>query len=174
MLTKTQSKERDMKVVEFISKIPCYSDTIQRLFYPTIQVANKHLKILYDYGYIKKYRKFAHERYFYYTKPKKHREHYDKIARTYYWFVQNDYEILDFKVQENINGVMPDLLLQIKQDNIIVDLPVEIEHTNIKQTVKKYQKTDFNNLILVSSLPTGIIESEYVKMLYNINFKELE
>ncbi len=174
MLTKTQSKERDMKVIEFVSKIPCYTDTLCKIFYSSQRMTNHHLNILYKDGYIKRYRKFAHERYFYYTKPKKHREHYDKIARTYYWFVQNGYKIIDFKVQENTNGVMPDLLLQVKQDDSIVDLPVEVEHTNIKQTVKKYQKTDFDNLILVSSLPTGVIESEYVKMLYNINFKELE
>jgi len=177
MLTKTQSKERDMKVVEFISMIPCYSDTIQKMFYNSGSMANKHLKDLSDYGYIKKYRKFAQDKYFYYNgKLKSRRDHYDKIARTYNWIQQNNFKILNCSVQKRIDNVEPDLLLEVKQNDNSYTLAVEIEcsNKNIKKTISKYGNTNFNNLFLVSQLPTGIIESEYVKLLYNINFKELE
>jgi predicted transcriptional regulator len=177
MLTKTQSKERDMKVVEFVNLIPCFSDTIQKIFYQSRSMANDHLSKLVNYGYIKRHRKFAHERYFYYTgKLKKRKDHYDIIAKTYHWLQQNDYEIINCKVQQRQNNIEPDMIIEIKQDNNICAVAVEIERANknIKNTIKKYQNTEFNNLFLVSHLPTGMIKSEYINLLYNINFKELE
>lgn len=179
-LTKTQSKERDMKVVEFIKMIPCYSNTIAKIFYPSECMSSIHLKRLEDYGYIKRYRKFAHEHYFCYTgKLKTHKNHYDIIARVYCWLLQNGYEILDYKVQTQEQGIRPDLILKIKQNNKIGILAVEVERSygNLQTTIKKYGKTNFNSLLLVSHMPTGVIKNEYeeyIQKLNNINFKELE
>lgn len=178
-LTKKQSKERDMKVVEFIKMIPCYSNTITKIFYTSTRMANKHLEQLYDYGYINRYRKFAHENYFYYTgKLKTHRKHYDIIARVYHWLEQNNYEILNCKVQVQEQGIRPDLILEIKQNNKVGILTVEIERSygNLKHTIKKYGETDFNSLLLVSHMPTDKVEGyeEYIQKVNNINFKELE
>ena len=176
-LTKKQSKERNMKVVEFISMIPCCSDTIQKIFYPnkTQRFANQHLTILVEDGYIKRDRKNSNEKYFYYTKPKKHKEHYDIMAKTYLWLLKNDYEILDCKVQQNINGVMPDLYVTIKRDGEIGTLAIEIErsYSNIKATIRKYENKGFDSVLLVSNLKTQIISNDYIKVLFNLNFKDL-
>lgn len=177
MLTKTQSKERDMKVVKFIQTIPCYSNTIAKQFYSSQRLANQHLKLLHEQGYINKYRKFAHEPYFYYTgKLKSHREHFDLIAKSYCWLLAHNFNIINYNVQLKINGIMPDLIAEIEKDNKKGILAVEIERSygNLKQTIKKYGNTEFKSLLLVSHLPTGAIESEYIEKLYNINFKELE
>jgi len=177
MLTKTQSKERDMQVVEFIKTIPCFSDTIQKMFYSSQRMTNKHLQYLCDYGYIKRYRKFAHERYFYYSgKLKSQREHLDIAAKTYHWLQLNGFEILNCKLQSNLDGIKPDLVVEIKKDGKNGTLAVEIERSygNLKNTIKKYNDKSFKSLLLVSHLPTGNIETEYIEKLYNINFKELE
>ena len=177
MLSNKQSKERDMKVVEFINNFPCYSDTILKMFYNSRSMSNEHLKKLYDYGYIKRDRKHAHEKYFYYTGKKRSRkEHYDIMAKTYCWMIKNEYDIINVKVQQRQSNIEPDMLLEINQDGKICVVAVEIERAikNIKNTIKKYQDTEYKNLFLISDLPTGITQSEYVDLLYNINFKELE
>jgi len=176
-LTNTQSKERDNQVVEFIKLIPCYSDTIQKMFYTSQRMANKHLEHLYKYSHIKRYRKFAHEKYFYYTgKLKSQREHLDIAAKTYFWLQQNGYEILNCKLQQIQQGIKPDLVVELKRNNKITTVAIEIERSygNLKQTIKKYENTDFKSVLLISNLPTGNIENEYIQNLNNINFKELE
>lgn len=175
-LTKTQSKERNMKVVEFVSKIPCYSDTIQKIFYSSRKSANEHLKKLFEDGYLKRDRKLASDKYFYYVKPKTHKDHYDIMAKTYYWVLQNGYKILDCKVQQIINGLMPDLYLTISRNGEIGTLAVEIErsYSNIKATIRKYENKGFESVLLVSHLQEKVIENDYIKVLYNINIKELD
>lgn len=166
-----------MKVVEFVNNFPCYSDTILKMFYNSRSMCNDHLKKLHDYGYIKRERKHAHERYFYYTgKSRTRKEHYDIIAKTYHWILKNDYEVLDVKVQNRQDSIEPDMIVEIKQGKNKGLLAVEIERANknIKNTIKKYDGTNFNSVLMVSNLPTDYIENGYVKVLYNINFKELE
>lgn len=166
-----------MKVVDFVSNFPCYSNTIAKMYYTSQRMANYHLSYLYDYGYIKRDRKYAHEKYFYYVGKKRSRkEHYDIMAKTYCWMIKNDYEVLDIKVQQRSDSIEPDMLLEINQDGKTCVVAVEIERANknINNTIKKYQNTEYKNLFLISHLPTGITKSEYVDLLYNINFKELE
>lgn len=176
MLSKTQSKKRDMKVVDFITQFPCYSDTIQKIFYNSRSMAGEHLKKLYDDGYIKRDRKFAHERYFYYTNKRRSRkEHYDIIAKTYYWITQNDYEVLNVKVQNRQDSIEPDMIVEIKQGNKTGTIAVEIERAtkNIPRTIQKYENKNYNSVLMISDLPTDYIKNEHI-LLYNINFKELD
>ena len=143
MLSKTQSKERDMKVVEFVSNFPCYSDTIAKIFYSSPRMASYRLIYLYDHGYIKRDRKYAHEKFFYYTGKKRSRkEHYDIIAKTYHWILENDYEVLNVKVQNRQDSIEPDMTLEIKQDNIKGIIAVEIERAtkNIQRTIEKIRQ----------------------------------
>lgn len=173
MLSNKESKERDMKVVEFISNFPCYSDTIAKMYYPSLRMANYHLYYLTDYGYIKRDRKYGHEKYFYYTgKLRSRKEHYDIIAKTYNWILKNDYEVIDVKVQQRQDSIEPDMIVQIKQGNSkgIIAVEVERANKNIQNTIKKYEGTTFDSVLMVSHLPTDYIENEYIKVLYNINF----
>lgn len=173
MLSKTQSKERDIKVVDFVSNFPCYSDTIAKMFYTSQRMANYHLSYLYDYGHIKRDRKYAHEKYFYYTgNPRSRKEHYDIMARTYCWILENDYEVLDVKVQKRPDSIEPDMIIEVKQGVIAVE--IERANKNIPRTIEKYADKNYDSVLMVSNLPTDYIQNEYVKVLYNINFKELE
>lgn len=165
-----------MKVVEFIKSFPCYSDTIANIFYTSQRMANYHLLHLYDYGYIKRERKYAHEKYFYYTGNKrKRKQHYDLIAKTYHWILKNDYEIINYKIQHRENNIEPDMIVEIKQDNKSGIIAVEIERSNIKRTIAKYEENtnrNYESLLLISNLPTENINSDYIKI-YNLNIKEL-
>lgn len=177
MLTNQQSKERDKNVVEFVNNFPCYSDTIAKAYYTSQRMANYHLSYLCEYGYIKRDRKHAHEKYFYYTgKPRNRKEHYDLIAKTYHWILRNDYKIISVKVQNRQDSIEPDMIVEIKQGNKSDLLVVEIERSvkNIPKTIDKYIGKKYNSLLIISNLPTKYIESTHINLIYNLNFKELE
>jgi hypothetical protein len=172
--------ERDKKVYKFVSMIPCYSNTIQMMFYPSQRVANRHLKHLCDYEYLKRYRPNASVPYFYYKgQIRSQKEHLDIMARTYYWVEQQGYEIIDCYVQKvhKKSGIKPDLLLHVirKSDGEHGFIPVEVElgNSNLKYTIKKYNNSGFNSLILVSYLKEKRIESEYINKITNICIDDL-
>ncbi len=147
--------DRDKVIIEFISNIPCYSNTIQKLFFPSQRTANNRLSHLYDHGYIKRSRKHASEFYFYWSGRRepadKHKKHYDLIARAYWWVQQNGYNILKCEVQKEYGKVKPDLLLHIEKDSRANLLPVEIERSNnIENTIRKYEDTEFRKILLFS------------------------
>lgn len=140
-------------------------------------MANYHLAHLYDYGYIKRDRRYAYEKFFYYTgKPRSRKEHYDIIAKTYHWILKNDYEVINVKVQNRQDSIEPDMIVEIKQGDSKGIIAVEIERAikNISRTIEKYTNKDYDSVLMISDLSTGYIENEYIKVLYNINFKELE
>lgn len=160
---------RDSKVVEFVTKCPCYSNTIQNIFYPSRTVSNRRLTILVDYGYLKRYREHTHEFYFYYAKRKpKQMKHSDYIARTYYWIIKQGYEVTEFCIQKRIENIIPDMLCILKQNNKVGELPIEIElgNSNIENKIRKYEKSKFKKLLFVSNkeVDSDIIDIINVKL----------
>lgn len=163
--------DRDSKVVEFIEKCPCYSDTIQKLFYPSQRVANRRLAWLHDQLYLRRTRDTAAEKYFYFTRNRsKQREHFDTIARTYLWLMGNGYRIHGFEVQKQHGNIRPDMLLDLEREKRIV-LPVEVELSNndIQAKIKRYEESTFKKLLLVSTVSRCSKSIDII----NLNVKEL-
>lgn len=149
--------DRDYKVVEFVSKLPCYSDTIQKIFFSNTsqRVTNRRLTFLHDYLYLRRSRHGANDKYFYFTKREpKQKLHLDYIARTYLWIYQNGYKIHDFEVQKDYDKLIPDMVLQIEKDGKKGTLAVEVElsNNNIARKIKKYEDNGrFKKLLIFSN-----------------------
>lgn len=166
--------DRDMKIINFINKCPCYSNSIQKIFFSgkSQRMANKRLKYLFDYGYVKRTRENTWESYFYYINRKpKQLIHYDYIARSYHWIMLQGYNILSFEVQKQYGNIRPDLLVEIYKDNKSGFIPVEVELNlyNLDHKIKQYEKTDFKKLILVSN---STRDSEKIDII-NIKIKDI-
>lgn len=166
--------DRDELVVDFISKIPCFSDTIQKLFFPSDRVTNRRLAHLVDYNYLKRTREGSTERYFYYVnREPKQKRHMDFMAKTYYWMLQNGYNIKEFEVQHQVDNIRPDLLLTIEQNGKEGIIPVEVELSNndIHKKIRKYEENNtFKKLLLVSGYTR---KSDKIDII-NLNLKTLK
>lgn len=167
--------ERDLQIVDFVSKCPCNSDTIQKIFFAgkTMRMANKRLHKLFDYGYIQRTRNSSWENYTYYLGRKPAQlMHADCIARSYLWLLEHGYTIKNFEVQKQYGKARPDLTAEIERSNKsgIVAVEVELSNHDINKKVKAYEEQDlFKSLILVSNYTRS---SELIKIT-NVKLKEL-
>lgn len=135
--------ERDKEVIGFITKCPCYSDTIQELFYPSVRVANRRLELMTDYKYIRRFRERVNDKYFYYTgrKPKQ-LEHMDLAARTLIWIKQQGYKVLEFKREVKFDGARPDAVIGIYKNGKygVVVLEVERFNNSLERKISIYER----------------------------------
>lgn len=162
--------ERDWKVVEFVSKIPCYSDTIKKLFYPSKCVANRRLTYLHDYLYIRRSRHGANDKYFYYIKREpSQKKHLDLLARTYLWLIKEGYKVEILTVQTQIGKIRPDMTVNLERNGKKVLLAVEIQRMFDSEKIKKYEESDFKKVLYVSNRQ---ITSSKIEII-NLNIKEL-
>jgi len=148
--------DRDYEVVEFVSKLPCYSDTIHKIFFSNTsqRVANRRLAFLHDYLYLRRSRHGANDKYFYYTKREPVQKlHLDYIARAYNWVIQNGYRIHNFEVQKEYGNLRPDMLLEIEKNGKrgLLAVEVELSNNNVVRKIQKYEEYGkFKKLLLVS------------------------
>ena len=171
--------KHDERIIKFIETFPCYSDTIQMMFYKSQRAANRRLTYLYEYGCIKRSREHASKKYFYWSEKgkrepaDKHKRHFDMIARAFIWVLRHDYNILDVKVQKKTDNVRPDLILHIEQNGKENILPIEVEcSNNIWNTIKKYEDSEFKKLLLFSKR-TFNREVDFIEIV-NVKLLELE
>jgi len=163
---------RDNQVVEFLSKCPCYSNTLKDIFYPSQRVANKRLKYLSDYGYLNRKRDHNCEHYFYYiSREPKQKQHLNYIAKTYKWIKEQGYEVLYFAVQKKYDNVIPDMVCVLKQNDKIGTLAVEIElsNNNIERKIKQYESSEFKKILFVSKRE---IDSNKIEVI-NLDLKKI-
>lgn len=165
---------RDKEIIEFLSKCPCSSCAINKIFFPgkSMRMTNKRLKTLHDYGHLKRVRETTWDNYFYYVQRKPVQlQHYDYIARAYFWIIKQGYEVLGFEVQKQFGNIRPDLLVDIRKEGKSGLLPVEIELNlyNLDHKVKLYENSGFEKLVLFSNQPK---ESQFLKII-NRSIKEL-
>ncbi|WP_069999462.1 hypothetical protein [Cellulosilyticum sp. I15G10I2] len=135
--------ERDLKALEFISKCPCKSDVVQKLFYPSYSVTMYRLRAMIADGYIKRYRGGVGEKYFYYTgKRPKQIEHMNMVAMCYLWIKSKGYEVLNFKREVKLGEVKPDAIIGIEKNGEYGVLMIEIERFNntLVKKISSYEK----------------------------------
>lgn len=167
--------DRDLRIVDFVSKCPCSSATLQKLFFAgkSMRMANKRLHKLFDYGYIKRIRQSTWENYTYYINKKPAQlMHSDCIARSYLWLLEHGYMIHDYEVQKHCGKVRPDLSADIERNGKrgLIAVEVELSNHDIYKKIKQYEEQDvFKSLILMSNYCGS---SELIKIT-NVNIKEL-
>lgn len=136
---------RDIQAIKFVAQNPCYSDTICKLYYNNnINVCNKRLTKMTDYGYLNRTRNYIGEAYFYYvdTKTPPHqRIHLDLVAKSYL-FLSTLGRILEWEREPtDLSNIIPDAKALITQDDITGIIYVEVEryHNCLKQKIKLYE-----------------------------------
>lgn len=135
--------DRDMRVVDFVSRNPCRSDVIQKLFYPSYRVAMRRLKLLTEYGYLKRFRESPNEKYFYYTRQRpKQLQHLNLAAKTILFAKSLGYEVEEFRREVKLDNVRPDAVMGLSKDGQSGVLVVEIERFNnsLKNKIKNYER----------------------------------
>lgn len=134
---------RDLKVIEFVSKNPCRSDLIEKLFYPSYRVAMRRLQKIVDYGYLKRHRDNPNEKYFYYSgKLPKQKEHLNLAAKTILYAKSMGYDVVEFRREVKLDNIRPDAVLGLRQGDKYGVLLVEVERFNnsLKKKLDKYEK----------------------------------
>jgi hypothetical protein len=163
--------DRDWNVVEFVTKIPCYTDTLIKLFYPTSERNGyNRLAFLHDYLYLKRTRHGANDRYFYFTKKEPaQKKHLDLLAKTYLWLINNGYTVDILTVQTQIGNIRPDMTCTIERNGKSVIMAVEIQRMFDSEKIKKYEESEFKKLLYVSDKKLVSNKIEVI----NLNKKEL-
>jgi hypothetical protein len=161
---------RDWKVIEFVDKIPCYGDTLQKIFYPSPRVAYYRLSFLHDYLYIKRNRHGANDKYFYFTKRESAQKlHLDLLAKTYLWLINNKYTVDILTVQTQIGNLRPDMTINLERNGKKVYMAVELQRMFDSEKIKKYEESEFKKLLYVSDKK---ITSNKIEVI-NLDIKEL-
>lgn len=135
--------DRDLKVIDFVSKNPCRSDVIEKLFYTSYRVAMRRLQKICDYGYLKRWRDNPNEKYFYYIgKLPKQKEHLNLAAKTILYAKSLGYEVVEFRREVKLDSIRPDAILGLKRGDKYGVLVVEVERFNnsLKKKLEKYEK----------------------------------
>lgn len=171
---------RDKEVLEFISKNPCRSDTIIRLFYPSYRVGTKRLQVMTDAKYLKRYRESPNCKYFCYvgSKPKQ-LEHMDMAVKTILWVKSKGYTVLSFKREIKLDGARPDAIIGIEKNGQYGILMVEIERFNntLKKKIELYERIleegKYFNTFKILYVCNKEITSDKVDVI-NVKPKEIE
>jgi hypothetical protein len=167
--------ERDLQIVDFVSKCPCNSATLHKIFFPgkSMRMANKRLFKLFQYGYINRTRDSSWDNYTYFLSKKPTQLiHSDCMARSYLWLLEKGYTIYSYEFQKQYGKVRPDLTADIEKNGKrgIVAVEVELSNNDFNKKIKSYEEQEFfKSMILVSNYNR---KSEHVKIT-NVNIKEL-
>lgn len=135
--------DRDRAVLNFIDMCPSNSFIVQKLFFPSLQTAQRRLNKMYDDKLIKRFRSSISENYIYYTDKKpKQVEHTLYLSKLYTYWRSQKWEILKFKREIVLGNIRPDAIAIINRDNEITTYLVEVEISNnpIGKKLKAYEE----------------------------------
>lgn len=134
--------DRDRAVLEFIAICPSSSFIVQKLFFPSIQTAQRRLNKMYDDKLVKRYRSNISENYIYYTDKKpKQVEHTLYLSMLYVYLRIQNWTVIKFKREIVLGAIRPDAIAIIKRGDEIITYLIEVEISNnpIGKKLKSYQ-----------------------------------
>ncbi|PAB60984.1 hypothetical protein [Anaeromicrobium sediminis] len=131
---------RDIEVINFIEKFKCAkTSTIAKLFYPSLLVAQKRLKKLYEYKELQRYRHNIANEYVYYIKRPKQMKH-RLLLTDFYAELSQIVEIKAFENEVILGNIRPDGLVGYVVNNKKYIACVEVQISNQKLNIDKYKK----------------------------------
>lgn len=133
--------DRDKKIKEFLKEVGVADTrTLSTLFFPntTIRNAQKRLKQLVDFKYIKCYRENVISQNVYFTKKPSNVPHKIKFSQLLGEIEQQNIELLKWKTPYKIGEVIADGLIVIKDRGKVKIYFVEAERTK-KLDISKYE-----------------------------------
>lgn len=136
-------QDRDLKIIDFIETCPTNIDVIKKLFFGSYTAARRRMKILHDYGYIKRKREDISSGYIYYlgSEPKQI-NHIMKISQLYMELMKCA-TIVDCRTQVEIRGegIRPDVYAVFEHQGHTYRTFVEVELSNNPYPkIKKYEE----------------------------------
>jgi len=133
--------ERDSEVIKFIEQFKtAHTSTIAELFYPSLQVAQRRLKILHRDKVIKRERYYVSDEYFYYIKKPKQIRHKLILTDFYREIKMIGLDIQFFQNEMNLGDIIPDGILAFKYKDKNYIACVEVEISNKGFDISKYKR----------------------------------
>ncbi|NLY46814.1 MAG: hypothetical protein GX053_12635 [Tissierella sp.] len=132
--------ERDRKVLDFIENFKiATTDTIQELFYPSLKVAQRRLKLLHDNKYIKRDREHFTSQFYYYIRKPKQLKH-SLLLTDFYRELNKTSSIELFKNEFIIEDLRSDgfVAYELKGKKDIAFVEVEISNKGFD--IEKYER----------------------------------
>lgn len=136
--------ERDKRVLDFISEFKiATTDTIQEIFYPSLFVAQRRLKKMYDYQLLNRDRSYVSSQYMYYiNKPRQIR--HSLILSNFYKELNKLVDIKYFEREFTLNNIRSDGFVAYRYNNKNYIACVEVQISNLPLDVKKYEQLYYN------------------------------
>jgi len=132
--------DRDRKVIDFLNTFKvATTDTIQELFYPSLRVAQKRLKLMYDNKLIKRERDHFTAQYIYYIRKPKQLRH-DLLLTNFYKEMNQLVKIEVFEKEIPIGDIRPDGLIAYRHKKKGFIACIEVQIANKPLDVEKYEK----------------------------------
>lgn len=132
--------DRDRKVIDFLNTFKvATTDTIQELFYPSLRVAQKRLKLMYENKLLKRTRDNFTSQYCYYIKKPKQMRHC-LLLTDFYREMNRLTDIELFEKEITIDNIRPDGLIAYKYKKKGFIACIEVQISNEPLDVEKYEK----------------------------------
>jgi predicted DNA-binding transcriptional regulator len=133
--------KRDLEVIKFIEQFKvARTSTIQELFYPSLRVAQRRLKIITERGFLKRDQAIINQEYIYYVKKPKQLLHSILLTDFYREIHKLGFEIEYFDNEVAIEDIRPDGLLAYRYKDKAYISFVEVEISNKGLDIDKYKK----------------------------------
>lgn len=137
--------ERDKNVLDFIGKFKiATTGTIQEIFYPSLFVAQRRLKKMYDHQLLNRDRSYVSSQYMYYiNKPRQVR--HSLILSNSYKELNKLVDIKYFEREFTLNNVRSDGFVAYRYNNKNYIACIEVQISNLPLDVKKYERLYYSN-----------------------------
>lgn len=135
--------DRDTQVLSFLEEFHvATTSTLQSLFYPSTRVSQRRLKVLTEYGYLKRERSHIDTEYIYYLKKPKQIRHC--LLRTEFLKVLHSLDnvkIIKYMCEfDKFEGLRPDAFIVIKVNGSYMLIFLEVEISSKGLDMEKYRK----------------------------------
>lgn len=143
---------RDIEVIEFVKAFKAAgTDTICKLYYPSLAVAQRRLKAITEAGELKRMRDHISTEYIYYDKKPRQLKH-ALTATAFYRELCSRSQVLSFKLEPTLGSIRPDALFAYRYQGKGYLGVLEVELSNKGFDYNKYlrfAKDEFQNFFPV-------------------------
>ncbi|WP_099192258.1 hypothetical protein [Tepidibacter mesophilus] len=138
-----QITKRDQLMLDFLKEVKIAKTfTLSDMFYPSLRVAQRRLKTLYDNKVIKRYREYVGQEYIYYIDRKPNQTKHSLLLTDFIRELNkiNNIEIIKVKKELTLSNVRADGFVAFKYNENTYIACIEIEISNNKFNTKKYEE----------------------------------
>ena len=129
---------RDMQTIEFLEQYKiARTTTIAKILYPSLRVAQRRLKVLFDAKEVKRYADAETDEFIYFIKKPKQVLHSLLVTEFYRYMIEN-YNVEKFKIEVELDTIRPDAMFRYNNNGKKYLGVLEVEISNNGTTPEKY------------------------------------